>query len=144
MFSARNISTTKIIKMYNIPGIITCVLVRATPGEYKDVDFELLQAKGWWTSNDNSLSSNIYGIMISCIVAAPFHMPTLLQWLLPIWRYKHCSLRCNKVLAAPPCSLFTHIVNKWTWVKFSYSTHKSKNFLTSKFLIQTFLKRKFP
>ena len=41
-----------IIKTYNIPGIITRVPVRVNPGElelqlyYKDVDFELLQAKG--------------------------------------------------------------------------------------------------
>ena len=39
--------------MYNIPCIITHVLVCANPGElklqlfYKDVNFELLQPKGW-------------------------------------------------------------------------------------------------
>ena len=42
-----------IIKMYNIPGIITRVPVHANPGElelqlfYKNLDVELLQAKGW-------------------------------------------------------------------------------------------------
>ena len=32
-----------------------------------------------------------------------YNMPILLQWLLPIWRYKHGSLKCSKVFATPPC-----------------------------------------
>ena len=40
-------------------------------------------------------------------------MAILLQWLLPIQRYKRGSLECSKVFAAPPCLPFTHGVNSW-------------------------------
>ena len=104
--------------VYNIPSIITRVPVCVNPGEFKlqlfyeDVDFELLQAKGWQMSDDNSVCSNSYNIMISCVVVAPFHMPILLQSLLPKRWYKHGSLECSKILAAPPCSPFIRVVNK--------------------------------
>ena len=38
-----------------------------------------------------------------------YHMPILLQWLLPVRCYEHGSLKSSKVFVAPPTS--THAVN---------------------------------
>ena len=65
-------------------------------------------------------ATHMYGVVISCVVGLPFtRQLDLLQWLLPICRYKHGSLECSKIFTAPPCSPFSHVLKDWTPVDFS-------------------------
>ena len=48
-----------------------------------------------------------------------YNTTILLQWLFPTRSYKHGSLECSKVSAAPPCPPFTHAINNSMRVKFS-------------------------
>ena len=83
-----------------------------------------------------SLYSTNYQNMHCCF--RYYNTSILLQWLLPIRRFKHGSLECSKVFAAPPYSALTHAANNWTQVKFSYKgfTNSKITFMACKRVLQ--------